>query len=375
MDFLTNAFYSAEEGHPEKLCGVLITSFDVKNISSRAHQSYLTVEELKNSKSLQPSGFMLDENGVLLSDSPARRVLDTDLSQYLEDELKGDTVRKRKSLIDFILLGAECGCFAAPLGDVNCERPVAFYNLKVSNSSFNIYGAYQNEDGNFRTLSLVDVEKVCSKPFIVAIPGEHVDRFSAFRNWMVPLESYLAGHLVFEANIPLEGYGAFTGEAFCNYLAYNVAYFNIGLKTIQEYLGDALPQYKAAPQEEPPERRYRVDPPCLAIVAPYKDSKLHRILEKFEDSEKLMLLLQEDTEAAITMSWLRTIFQREQTEEDRAQLCLNMQLDCKLSRLHCAMELLAQRLYLHGLGMFDDTIGPVLKGGGVNGNSFKKFTR
>lgn len=375
MDFLTNAFYSADAEQPERLCGVLLTSFEPKDIASRAHQRYLTLDELRTSKSVRPAGFMLSNDGVLLSDSAARRVLDTDLSQYLVSELKGDFVFKEKSLIDFVLLGAECGCLASTVNDVACAHPVSFSNLRVSNSSFNIYGAYQNEDGSFRTLSLVDVDNITSLPFTAAIPVEHIERFEEFRKWMTPVSAASADYLVYRVDVPLRGYGAFTGEAFCNYLAYNVSYFTIGLKTIQAYLGDNAPQYKAMKTEDAPERKYRTDPPNLSIVAPYKDTKLHRILDKINDQEQIAYLLQEDMEAAITMSWLQTIFKQEQCGEDSIELCLNLQLDCRLLRLHCACELLAQRLYLHGLGIFDDTLGPVLKGGGVNGNSFKKFTR
>ena len=376
MDFLTNAFFSTDSEATEKLCGVLLTRFDAADITARAVQKYLTVEELRASNDLKPAGFVLDDHGVLHSDVPARRVLDQEMSAYLMAELKGEHVDREKSLIDFVLLGAECGALAAHPSDTTCSSPVSFGNLRVSNSSFNIYGAVQLENGSFKTLSLVDIDAVKSAPILVAIPENCIDRFSAFEKWMLPSSTQLDEYGVFEVCVPLMGYGAFTGEGFCNYLAYSVSYYTVGLGTIKSYLGDNAPQYKVVSPVAPPERKYRDAAPNLSIVAPYKTPKWKQILNAMEDPQLMDALISSDTEAAMTLSWLQAVVQLQNNDgEDVSQLCLNLQLDCKLQRLHCACELLAQRIYLHGLGVFDDTLGPVLKGGGVSGYSFKKFTR
>ena len=90
--------------------------------------------------------------------------------------------------------------------------------------------------------------------------------------------------------------------------------------------------------------------------------------------------MSEDQEFYATFVWLQDIFKASEqfegtdTEDKLAAACVSLQRECRERLLHYSLELLAQRYYICKLGPNDDLMGPVLKGGGVNGCSIKRVT-
>lgn len=387
MDFLTCALFSKEDELAEKLVGAIITRFDPDDVTSRAIQRYISVEDMRKPNMLKPSGFLMKDNEVLLSDTTARRAMASDLTEYIENELKCTGGLPKPGLIDFVLLGAKTGSRILPLSDKDGavdEGAISMSNLKVSNSSFNIYAPYRDSDGQFYTCSLMDIETNTPRRFTAAIDLASANSFHKFLPWMRERpDMELSGYRIYDVEIPLLAYPAFTGEAFCNYLAYNVAYCKIGLQVINAFVRESM--YKPEQDEPAVKPRVTADRKVplynLYIEAPYKHEKVQSILNCDNDTAELKALVSRDEEAFMTFSWLQHIFRAPQVYanmQDNVSMeaaSLNLQLDCKLQYLHFACELLAQRLYLHGLGQFDTSLGEALKGGGVNGISFKRFVR
>ena len=84
MDFLTNAIFSAENG---TLLGAMLTHFEPEQYTHRASVKFYTKDELfAQLPQLEPRGFSLNPNGVLLADTNVRRVLSDSVVSFVEAE-------------------------------------------------------------------------------------------------------------------------------------------------------------------------------------------------------------------------------------------------------------------------------------------------
>lgn len=385
MDFLTTALYALDPAGTEQLSGALLTRFDPSDTASRAKVIFVTSEQLKAGDNIQPSGFRMDENGVLMSDTQARREMNQDLVNYVNSEVSDQPAAPPPSLIDVVLCGATYGADIVVNFDAMTENRelepivIPMSSLKVSSSSFNIYAPYKNAEGKFRTLSLINIETDENIPFVMAIPEGACDKFQRLMEFMVPMTSVdIQGYTLFRVDAKFAPFYTFTGEAFCNYLAYNVAYCNIGLKVINEFLAETK-FVSAAKEEDEYTRQPKTPLHNVSIECTCKDPCTHAVLECIGDMEKLKALVKNE-EAYITFIWLQNIFKAgDQFEgdgvEDRwAAACASLQRECRLQRLHYAAELLAQRYYICQIGRIEDCLGQVLRGGGVNGCAIKRVT-
>lgn len=388
MDFLTTALYALDEEQREKLVGALLTRFEPADITYRARVIYASVDCLKTGEGLFPSGFSLDSNGILMSDTQSRRAMNENLTLYVGNEVTDTAATPPLSLIDIVLYGAKYGAYVVQnFGEMSKDPTgvepilISMANFKVSNSSFNIYAAYKNVEGFFRTFSLMDVTTDNNYPFVIAVPDEQVENYTPVSKLLqeLPEVEFLSGFHLYRVDTPFQPFYTFTGEAFCNYLAYNVAYYKMGLKVIKDFLVDTKYVAEREGDLEAP-RSQKVPLHNVSIECGYKIPQTHAVLAAMQDSLKLRELISNDTEAYITLVWLQNIFRVADTidcasnEERLAAASANLQYDCKLQLLHYACELLAQRFYLCQLGPFEDTLGPVLRGGGVNGSSIKRVT-
>lgn len=391
MDFLTVALYSSDETGAEKLTGALITRFDPEKITSRAKVMFVSAEDIKSKNGIDPKGFDVDADGVLLSDTQARRGVHKELAEYVGEEINNSSLKL--GLIDVVLYGAAYGAhiiqnYEEYSADRENVDPIAIsmVNLKVSNSSFNIYAPYKNVEGKFRTFSLMDITKDENYPFVMAVPEDQLENFAPVLSMMERLEEgvgLLNGYTLYRVDAPLEPFHTFTGEAFCNYLAYNVAYYRMGMRIIKDFLKES---YKEEPAlaieeaEEEEELRTRKTPlHNVKIEAPYKTPKISEVVALIEQPDLLKERCRDDEEVYMSFIWLNTIFKTandysgNQSEEALMTACSNLLHECRQQLLHYSCELLAQRYYICKSGPFEDMLGPVLKGGGVNGYSFKRF--
>ena len=164
MDFLTTAIYTVDDDGEEKLSGAVLTRFDPEDLKGRPKTHYVSAEELRSGEDISPEGFVVDDKGILLSDTTTPRVVFQEaVSEYIGSEfVKSD--ESKPGLIDFILECIETGSYILTNFsdlDEGGSYPDSFIpasSLKVSNSSFNIYAGYKKGEVGFRTLSLVDIE-------------------------------------------------------------------------------------------------------------------------------------------------------------------------------------------------------------------------
>lgn len=384
MDFLTTALFALDNAGTEQLVGALLTRFDPANLLSRAKVVFATANELKTSDKIEPSGFKMDESGVLLSDTRARREMNQQLASYVETEVNSDPVTPPPALIDVVLYGAFYNASilvnAKEVAISKETEPILIpmSSLKVSNSSFNIYAPFKNSSGRFRTFSLIDTQTDENIPFVMAVPKQNAEKFGVMANVITPYSGIdLEDMVTYQVNAKLEPFYTFTGEAFCNYLAYNVAYCNIGLQVIDQMTAES--KYVSDNEEEPVESYVRKIPKHNVLIeCTCKKANLLGVLQCASDQDKLRDLLK-DEESYITFVWVQKIykasdkFEGDSLEVKLAAACTAMRRECKAQLLHYACELLAQRYYICLVGKSADCIEQVLSGGGVNGKAIKRI--
>ena len=386
MEFLGDAIFSAQD---QTLLGAMITSFDPAQYTERAQVKLYTTSELATAyPNMKPRGFKFDAPGTLLSDTAVRRVLTDSVFSYMEEECSSLN-RRTLDITDFVLQGVENNGFVFANYE-DCTDPetfevdgcfIPFRSFKVSNSSFNIYATYKNKDDVYRTFSLLNVEDG-SKTEFYAVFDDAAD-MSAFAKNMTPCgEVSIAdtAHTIYKIDLGLSGFYVGVGEAFLNYLSYNVAFYNIGEKLMKE-LQAAMPMLPSPSLEEPKpqiRRRARVN---VSIEHIYRESRLRGINGCIGNPDELVSFIRAFPEAAITYQWLQKIYTspwymqgdgKQPEEQLLYTTCINLLPECRKERLKFALELLTHRYYIYLMGVVNDTLGPILKGGGVNGESIKR---
>ena len=189
-------------------------------------------------------------------------------------------------------------------------------------------------------------------------------------------------NIIYEVELGLNGFYGGVGEAFLNFLSYGVAFYNIGEKLIKD-MQNVMPKIPALPVDEQAPRHTRRARVNVSIQHVYKEVKLEGILRRLSDEKALLEYRREVPEADISYQWLHKIYQSPWYLEGEGKLseeeciytaCTNLLPICRCERLKYALELLTHRYYIYMLGIVNDTLGPVLKGGGVCGESLKRVT-
>lgn len=389
MDFLTKSIYvSAGKAQDDsKLAGAVITHFDPEDILSRATQRYVTFDELRDGTGINPQGFMLDTSGVLLSDTKARVELIDTLASYVGGVYEAQSNKRPVGLIDVVLAGVKCGGSAfvnyLDWAEDNSVSPIliTMSSFKVSNSSFNIYAPYKvSESTGWKTFSLMDIVEDRAYTWYLCVPAGSSDSLNTFTEYLVPVKSHSASHDVYQVNIPLRHSGCYAGEAFANYLAYNVAYCEMGQKIMREITSDgSLPLREEAPASQV--RTFKFPKYNLSIQSSYKTPCIKAVLDCGDDMEQLKTLIAGSEEAFITLRWLKRIFSEaekipgETMQEKLSAAYVALNYECRTQLLHFALELLGQRYFLITNGFIDLDLSAPLKGGGVNGQSLTRVTR
>lgn len=384
MEFLTDAIFSDETG---ELMGALLTKFDPEDYCSRAEVELYTVERLRQViNELRPRGFRFESKGVLVADTAVRTTLSSDVMSFVESEC-GNNHTREPDITDLVLFGVQYGGAtilnpAAAMSGAEAPRLVPFVNYKVSESSLNIYGSCKTEDGSFRTHSLLEMENGGEKAIHCVFPKEADMSWAAsFCKTAGELEIDGTKMTVYAVRSFLSTFYASVGEAFLNYLAFNVAYYNVGRKFIKAVSPAVKDVTTPSEKDTDTQRTRRVVERNVSIKHAYDVLCLDKLLECLGDPERLQNYVEMYPEANLTLHWLEklttspwyTSDTNESTEEERMRTaCAHLLMECKEQGLKYALELLTHRYYLSVLDFSQDTTPMLLKGGGVNGESFKR---
>lgn len=383
MDFLTNAIFSDTTG---MLLGAMITHFNPDDYTSRASVKLHTLSELQsNYQDLEPRGFRFEQPGLLPADTDVRKVFSKSAMSFVEAEYSKLGIRE-VDITDLVLYGVQNGgCTIVNYPQVK-EQGVApillpFANYRVSASSFNIYGAAKMADGTYKTHSMLELEDGSGKSFYAAFPMEaDLSPFASICQQLEDIKIRDTDMVVYRVSSCLKPFYACVGEAFLNYLAYHVAYYNVGRK----FLREIAPLFMESTQQEEmaataQERRYPKR--NVSIEHAYDKLCLKGLSACSGDNERLIEYLQEVPEARITMHWMSKFFDSPWykdgvgTDEERARTAsANLMMECRENGLKYGLELLTHRYYLATIPVYEDILPIVLKGGGVDGESVKRVS-
>lgn len=387
MEFLSNAIVS-ETDHT--LLGVLLTSFCPENYTQRSSVKFYTTNELKQKYSmLKPRGFYFDEHGTLRSDSIASQEASESAVKYVEREC-ANLGKQTNDITDLVLFGVVNHGFVLPQGISEDPIMIAFSRFNVSASSFNIYAGYsmsstEDSPGGYRTCSLLNSVDGTARDIVVAFPeGTVLPELYGTVDKQEDLVINGNVYNTYQVNVGLNCFPTCVGESFLNFLAYNVSFYNIGEKVIKQLKQNAQ---KDVPTHEKEERdstpRARKTPVNVAIEHIYKESRLDDIMRNVGNNQAMRLFIQDYPDAAITLQWVEKVFSSPwylnegSNHDDMFKIycaCLNMLPQCRVDRLKYAIELLTHRYYIYRMGLANDFLGPILKGGGVDGESIKRFS-
>lgn len=381
LDFLSNAIFSAQD---RSLLGVILTRFHPDFYTGRSETRLYTLEELERDyEKLRPRGFALQENGKLVSDTSVGRILADSVFQYMEDECS--TFGQRPlDITDLVLLGVEENGFvlAGYQNEMDWGVFVSFKRMLVSDSSFNIYARYMTADGEFRTLSLLNLEDGSARTIYVAFP--ETTNLTGFGNKVMPCGAAIVEeqpYNIYKCELGLSGYYTNVGEAFLNYLAYNISYYNIGEDLLRNFRDNVSPPQGPSSKSDSSARIRRTPKVNVSIKHVYKETRLGGIMGCLKDPQMLEDFIHRFPEAEITRHWLFKCYNSpwflENVDKmpDKQALYIasvNLLPICRKERLKYALELLMHRYYINLIGPMGDMLPLILHGGGVDGESIKR---
>lgn len=381
MLFLNSNAVSEDDG-VITLRGLQVTEYDPATPLIRPVSRVINTTEFDPSLNKNAMGWMLD-NGVVMSDSPELITTDYDsLCNLLSLVGKVDI----KDIVDIVLYGVDRGCFLLPLyeqGDTDTR--VDFSRLLVSKSSLNIYGKYRRPDGEYRSVSLLHPADGSAREFFMAAPTESVP--DGLDGLMSPVE---CEPLVLANGENMWVYRCsaglwmlrkpFLGQPFCNYLAYNVAYYRAGLHLLNYCLKYAMKKCGVEKQqasvetaEERPPRQYLSN---VIVEHIWDRDSTKDFLTSLQGKQDIPELIKARPYLMPYLEWYFKLNQEGWSFSDTdfqrmSGICYRLQADCVRSMLPYSLELLEQRGNLVECGWLSDNTDMVFKGGGVVGSSRK----
>lgn len=377
MDFLVSAFYDEQTC---KFLGASTVQFDPTDYCGRGtFRAYTDVEFFSLYKDLHPQGFLLNDDGLLMADSNARVVTTEDTFPFVYDTCQR-VPHKRLDITDLLLYGVQNG--GAVFVNYGSYKEgadpilIPFANYRVSASSINIYASYKLEDGSFRTSSLLDLEQGTGKDIMCTFPEGKVPlEFGNMCSQVDTVDIDGAPLAVFKVNTSLEQFGISVGEAFLNYLAYMVAYYDIGRRVLKELVPAVQTEEEKVTSTAPDKPRRKAEK-NVSIVHQYSRAYVDEVVECGSDAEQLSDLIRDIPEANITVHWIERVlsspwYDPEKEDQGMRSASSNLSVECRECGLKFGLELLTHRYYMMATSGYEDRIPLILNGGGVNGQSAK----
>lgn len=375
MYFLNQAFYNTDS----VFYGVALDFYQEDSITERITRKVVASNKLEQLCSQETHKGFCVKQGVVFSDNHNNGYT-VNLEQYQFIENAISTERRTPDLTDLILKLLECdGCILPDF--YNTERftgqeVLAAKNLKVSKSSFNIYGLMLI-DGEYETVSLYNSNEIQPKPFYIGVPAG--TDMSAFSSSITYKESITVNGIdtdVYHCFVPLLGYSFSVADSLVNYLAFYSSAYDIYKKLVESNLktynsNEDKVKYRAKDSKRNSHK--------INITAKHTNDDFR------EFEEAIRIAANSDKEYPITDGLSIAIFytrslasqfqQCSGTMQEKAlKVCISLLEDIKIASLKCNLELLSIRYsYLNTLtGFSTETTFRTFKGGDVYGSTVFK---
>lgn len=379
MEFLKSVVYA--DNTYQECAGLLLTSYDPKMLYTRPRPLYVPRADLA-AHAKDATGWCVNEDGTIMSDSLESGVFPEGM---LLSSLTGSSQSLTAGLIDVIRFALKVGGYVLPVYDPEApggtDIRIPIKNFRVSQSSFNIYAAYNRGDG-FRTMSLLDKQHGHAKPFYIALASSPSPEDQALTRLLEPvgkIDDAVEGPLeLFRVTAGLCDSNPFLGAAFANFLAFYVTFNEIGFK-LSKMLMPTITQAKSEViVRQPQESLTRgAKPDNLQIIHTWADCNIAAVIKAIQAGQPAADIMERFNGAPAVMEWIDTLAKRRKEtgssdcDEDWTRVCFDIKADTEVHGLCFALELLEQRYTLFNLGWMLDTSDMIYRGGGVYGCSKK----
>ncbi len=375
MYFLNQAFYDTDS----VFYGVALDSYQEDSITERITRKVVPSNKLEQLCSQEShKGFCVKEGIVFSDNNNNGYTINSEQYEFIEKAIA--TESRTPDLTDLVLKLLECdGCILPDF--YNTERftgqeVLAAKNLKVSKSSFNIYGLMLI-DGEYETVSLYNSNEIQPKPFYIGVPAG--TGMSAFSSSITYKESITINGIdtdVYHCLVPLLGYSFSVADSLINYLAFYASAYDIYRKLVESNLktytsNEGKVKYRARDSKR---NSHKIN---ITVKHTNDDFK--------EFEEAIRIAANTDKEYPITDGLSVAIFytrslasqfqQCSGTMQEKAlKVCISLLEDIKIASLKCNLELLSIRYsYLNTLtGFSTETTFRTFKGGDVYGTTVFK---
>lgn len=381
MEFIKSVVYADADSNHQECTGLLLTQYDPKELYTRPKPLYVPRAQL-SAHLENAAGWTISEDGVVLADSTdnAAAIPEAMLLSALSGEDKGLT----PGIVDILRFALIHNGFVLPEFEVESEKGldvrIPVRTFRVSQSSFNIYAPYSKE-GSFRTFSLLNPIDGSGKEFfialdIAAVPSNIKHLVAATGTTFQTIEGQQL--YVFSVHAALQDCNPFLGGAFVNFLAFYVAFNDIGLRMAKIYSKSISTPTEERPVVKPLEPKERAAKPAnLQIVHTWADCNVASVMRRLGNGEPAAEIMEKVNGAAGVIEWTNIMRQRHKTlvsagkEGAWASVYMDVRLSAETYELCYGLELLEQRYVLFNLGWVLDQTGLFYRGGGVYGISRK----
>lgn len=375
MYFLNQAFYTTDS----TFFGVALDNYQEDNITERITRKVVDSNKLQQLCNDEVhKGFCVKQDVVFSDNNNNGYTINAEQYDFIKQAIDSET--RIPDLTDLILKLLECdGCILPDF--YHTERftgkeLVTAKNLKVSKSSFNIYGMMLIDE-EYETFSLYDSNEIQPKPFHIGVPaGTDMNLFLHDITYQETIVINGIDTDVYYCLIPLLGYSFLPAESLINYLAFFSSAYDIYRKIVASSLNTYNPneeqiKYRA---RESKRNSHKVNITATHTNNDFKDFETAITIATNSDKE---YPITDGMSIAIfyTRSLANQFRQCSGTMQEKAfKVCISLLDEIKIASLKCNLELLAIRYTYLGIlkGVSTETTIRTFKGGDVYGSTVFK---
>lgn len=380
MIFLSKAFYDKDTGD---FLGVELNKFGI-DYSKRIYSKILDKCDIETyCKDNEKVGFTINNN-LIESDSQNRFDLTKEQFNFLKKEIS--TCSKELDLTDLIMYLLELDGYILP-NFFNTDRftgseVICAKDLKVSKSSFNIYG-FLKVDNNCIHTELYDSKSLEPVDFFIGVPTSHILSFSNFKN-LINIEKVITlNHIdttVYKCRLPLIPYKSYIADSLVNWIVWAINIYRMYYDITQQFLD----MYSV--KEENKKLKY-IYPPSSKIKKTnilvddkdYAFNDYDKALELAKSNQSLL----DYSMLTYAANWYRNLMKEAMLEKEKNNLSdkkaiykvgLSFLNQLKKDSLMLNLELLSIRYTFLQLldGCTLETTTKELRGGNINGTTIFK---
>lgn len=382
MIFLNKAYYDKISG---EFLGIELNKYDeALSYLNRISGKILSLKDIESyCKDNKKIGFFIKDN-IIESDVQNRYDLSKEQFAFLKKEI--NTCAKELDLTDLILYLLEVDGYILPdfydSPKFTGKEVIQAKNLKVSKSSFNIFG-FLSVGNDFIHTELYDSEHLKPFEFYIGVPHTSNLDFSIFKNFIKEEKIIVLNQVktnVYRCKVPLRPYTSYMADSLVNWLVWTINIYRI----YHDITKQILDTYSEVEKDNNvnyifPSGSHKVKPNIQVIAKDYAFKDYDAALDLAISNQQLL----DDSLINYAAKWYKFLTEKIIKEQETNNLsnksavykiCLSTLYELKKSSLILNLELLSIRYTFFQLldGCTLETTIKEMKGGNINGTTILK---